>query len=165
VEKISGDPIFSNDSLNAQISVELQLAIALYRFGHDGNAVSQQMVAHWGGVGKGTVRLITRRVMTAVLRPNFMQEAVRYPTDEEKERAKEWVAEHSCRAWRHGWLFVDGTLIPLYKRPNWFGESYFDRKCNYSLNIQVSSLLLNTQDTILIRFTMPDCVSTKSSYY
>jgi hypothetical protein len=137
VERISNDPVFSNDSPNAQISVELQLSIALYRFGHDGNAVSQQMVAHWGGVGKGTVCLITHRVMTAVLQPNFMQEAVRYPTDEEKERAKEWVAEHSCRAWRHGWLSVDGTLIPLYKRPNWYGESYFDRKCNYSLNVQV----------------------------
>jgi hypothetical protein len=138
VERISDDPVFSNDSPNAQISVELQLSITLYRFGHDGNAVSQQMVVHWGGVGKGTIRLITRRVMTAILRPNFMQEAVRYPTDDEKERAKEWVAEHSCRAWRHGWLSVDGTLIPLYKRPNWYGESYFDRKCNYSLNFQVT---------------------------
>jgi hypothetical protein len=50
VEHISDDPIFSNDSPNAQISVEVQLAITLYRFGHDGNAVSQQMVANWGGV-------------------------------------------------------------------------------------------------------------------
>ena len=32
---------------------------------------------------------------------------------------------------------MDGTLVPLSKRPTWFGESYFDRKCNYSLNIQV----------------------------
>lgn len=35
---------------------------------------------------------------------------------------------------------MDGTLVPLTYRPFWFGESYFDRKCNYSLNIQIVSL-------------------------
>jgi hypothetical protein len=75
--------------------------------------------------------------MIAILRPSFMQEAVRFPTQEEKEKVKEWVANHSCRAWRHGWCLVDGTLVSLHKRPNWFRESYFNRKCNYSLNIQV----------------------------
>jgi len=66
-----------------------------------------------------------------------MNEAVRLPTPEEKIKAKDWVEAHSCRAWQHGWIFVDGTLIPLFDRPHWYGESYFDRKCNYSLNIQV----------------------------
>ncbi len=32
---------------------------------------------------------------------------------------------------------VDGTLVPLYYRPYWYAEAYFDRKSNYSLNIQV----------------------------
>jgi hypothetical protein len=75
--------------------------------------------------------------MTAILRKEFMEEAVRMPTEAEKEEAKAWVEEHSCKAWRDGWCLVDGTLIPLFDRPFWFGESYFDRKCNYSLNIQV----------------------------
>jgi hypothetical protein len=75
--------------------------------------------------------------MTALLRHSFMSEAVRLPTPEEKSKAKDWVEAHSCRAWRHGWIFVDGTLIPLFDRPHWYGESYFDRKCNYSLNVQV----------------------------
>jgi hypothetical protein len=66
-----------------------------------------------------------------------MQEAVRMPTPSEKERAKAWVEAHSCKGWRNGWCLVDGTLVPLFDRPYWFGESYFDRKCNYSLNIQV----------------------------
>jgi hypothetical protein len=90
-------------------------------------------------VGKGTVTLATRRVMTAILRPDFMREAVRMPNDREKEAAKEWVAAHSCEAWQNGWCMVDGTLVPLYARPYWYGSSYFDRKSNYSMNVQVST--------------------------
>jgi hypothetical protein len=136
-EKIRHDPIFFNNSNNAQIPVEEQLAITLYRFGHDGNAASQASVGRWAGAGKGSPARHTKRVMTAILRQSFMNEAVRLPTAEEKRKAKAWVEAHSCRAWKHGWIFVDGTLVPLFDRPNWYGESYFDRKCNYSLNVQV----------------------------
>lgn len=137
VAALEDDPVFFNNSNHPQLPVDQQLAVALYRFGHDGNAASIQGVANWAGLGKGTVHLITRRVMTAVLRPEFMQSAVRMPTQEEKDKAKRWVANHSCHRWRHGWCFVDGTLVPLDERPTWYGESYFDRKCNYSLNFQV----------------------------
>lgn len=137
VSHIQDDPVFSNNSHCAQMAVENQLAIALYRFGHDGNAASLQSVANWAGVSKGTVHMASRRIMMAILRPDFMQRAVRFPTPSEKEQAKRWVQAHSCKAWRDGWCLVDGTLVPLSNRPFWFGESYFDRKCNYSLNIQV----------------------------
>jgi hypothetical protein len=137
-QRIGSDPVFSNNSNNDQIPVPEQLAIALYRFGHDGNAASLQSVADWAGIAKGTVLLCTRRVMTAVLRQDFRDEAVHMPEEEEKNAAKDWVEQHSCRGWRGGWCFVDGTLIPLYSRPAWYGESYFDRKCRYSLNVQVS---------------------------
>ncbi|TFK61840.1 hypothetical protein BDN72DRAFT_933980 [Pluteus cervinus] len=140
VAAIEDDPIFHNHSGNGQLPVEEQLAILLYRFGHDGNAAGLQGIANWAGVGKGTVVLVTRRVMTAILRPEFMKKAVRMPTPEEKEDAKRWVQQHSCRAWRNGWSFVDGTLVPLSNRPAWFGESYYDRKNHYSLNFQVVSL-------------------------
>ncbi|KJA25911.1 hypothetical protein HYPSUDRAFT_133783, partial [Hypholoma sublateritium FD-334 SS-4] len=142
VEKLWNDRAFSNNSQNAQMPVEHQLAIALYRFGHYGNAASLDSVAKWSGYAKGTVLLATRQVMTAVLHPGFMQDAVHMPNAEEKEEAKQWVEDHSCRAWRDGWCFVDGTLVPLFDRPFWYAESYFDRKCNYSLNIQV--LLIQT---------------------
>jgi hypothetical protein len=72
--------VFSNKSPNGQLPIDEQLAIALYRFGHDGNAASLQHVANWAGVGKGTVTLVTRCVMTAVLHPSFMSNAVRFPT-------------------------------------------------------------------------------------
>jgi hypothetical protein len=140
-KKIEHDPVFFNNSNNAQIPVEEQLAIALYRFGHDGNAASQASVGRWAGAGKGSPALHTKRIMTAILHQSFMSEAVRMPTAEEKSKAKAWVEAHSCRAWRHGWIFVDGTLIPLFDRPHWYRESYFDRKCNYSLNVQVHCCL------------------------
>lgn len=151
VGKIQDDPIFYNESNNPQIPVEEQLAITLYRFGHDGNAASKAEVARWAGGGRGSPALHTKQVMTAILRRSFMDEAVRFPTMEEKTKAKAWVEAHSCRAWRHGWLFVDGTLIPLFDRPYWYGESYFDRKCNYSLNIQVCKLF-NMQFILLTFF-------------
>lgn len=138
VTAIIMDPIFENNSYHPQMPVEEQLAITLYRFGHDGNAASLQGVANWAAVGKGTVLLVTRRVMTAILRPHFMDDVVCFPTTEEKEMAKEWVHRRSCKAWRNGWCLVDGTLIPLAERPHWYGESYFDRKSRYSLNIQAS---------------------------
>ena len=137
VSAIEDDPVFMNNSNNSQMPVEEQLAITLYRFGHDGNASGLQAVANWAGVGKGTVALVTRRVMAAILRPEFMKDAVRWPMEEEKEDAKRWVDQHSCHAWRGGWCFVDGTLVPLASRPAWYGESYFDRKNRYSLNFQV----------------------------
>jgi hypothetical protein len=139
VEEIQDDPVFYNDSPNAQIPVEEQVAIALYRFGRSGNGASLEGVAEWAGVGKGTVLNCTRRVMTAVIRPSFMQKAVRLPTEEEKAAYKDWVEQRSgCKDWREGWAMVDGTLIPLFDRPFWYGASYFDRKCNYSMNIPVS---------------------------
>jgi hypothetical protein len=155
VAKISGDAVFFNRSEQQQIAVEVQLAVTLFRFGHDGNAASLQSVANWAGLGKGTILLVTRRVMTAILRPSFMKDAVRMPTAEEKEDAKSWVEEHSCRAWRNGWCLVDGTLVPLANRPYWFGESYFDRKSNYSLNVQVctDSLLGKLIICIVVRLS------------
>ena len=45
---------------------------------------------------------------------------------------------------------VDGTLIPLYVRPHWYGKSYFDRKNDYSLNVQVRVLVVSDPIVILI---------------
>ena len=143
VDLIMHDPVFSNNSNHPQIPIEMQLAIALYQLGHNGNSTSLQSVANWASVSKGMVHLVTRRVMTAILCLEFKKLAVHFPTTSEKEKAKDWVQAHSCRAWRDGWCFVDETLIPLSNGPYWYGESYFDRKCNYLLNIQVFISLLS----------------------
>jgi hypothetical protein len=68
-------------------------------------------------------------------------EIICWPNAQMKEEAKEWVEAASCAAWRDGWLFVDGTLVPLAEKPAFHGETYFDRKSNYSLNVQVCIVL------------------------
>lgn len=140
VSAIIDDPVFSNLSPNEQMPVEDHIAITLYRFGHFGNAAGFDNVSKWSGYSKGTVGLATRRVMIVILRKEFTDKAVSLPTAEENEAAKEWVESHSCKGWHGGWCMVDGMLVPLFDRSFWYGESYFDRKCNYSLNIQVCML-------------------------
>ncbi|KAJ3835266.1 hypothetical protein F5878DRAFT_543516 [Lentinula raphanica] len=142
VADIEDDLVFMNSSQNEQIPVSDQLAITLYHFGHFGNGANLQQVANWSGYSKGLVRLATKHVMTALLHPDFVRRAVHPPTTDEKEEAKVWVEGHSCKAWRNGYCMVDGTLVVLAERPYWFGESYFDRKCNYSLNFQVRMTLI-----------------------
>lgn len=140
LEKMIEDhPIFSNDSYFSQSPVSSQLATALFRFGHDGNAASVEAVAQWAGVSAGTVVNWTRRVMIAFLA--LHDSAVRWPSEEEKEEAKVWVESVSCAAWRDGYCMVDGTPAILFQKPGYHGEAYFDRKSNYSLNIQVSTVM------------------------
>ena len=141
VSIIKDDDIFLNNSNNEQMGVKHQVAIALYRFGHYGNAVSTVKVALWAGYGYGTVRLATKRVMAALCSERFRRSAIRWSSEEAKEVAKAWVENHSCPGWRDGWLMVDGTLVPLFMRPAHYGNNWFDRKSNYSLNVQVTTIL------------------------
>lgn len=142
VDVIRDHPVCHNDSNNAETPVEEQLAVALYRFGHFGNAASTQKVGLQFGFGYGTVRLFTCRVMAATCSEQFRRSTLRWSSPAAKETAKQWVADQSCPAWRDGWLMVDGTLVPLFQRPGFHGTTFFDRKSNYSLNIQVSTTLL-----------------------
>lgn len=133
---ICDDPIFHNNSNRPQTPPNIQLAITLYRFGHFGNAASVKSIAQWAGISSGLVVLATRRVMIALARLHDLAFAA--PTESEIADAKAWVASQSCEAWSPGWLMVDGTLVPLAWKPGYFGEAFFDRKSNYSLNVQVS---------------------------
>lgn len=165
LETLSNDLVFENHSQNDQMPVSHQLAITLFRFGHYGNAASLDNMAVWAGYAKGTVLLATRQVMTAILRPDFMRSVVRMPTADEKEKAKQWVENHSCSAWHDGWCMVDGTLICLYHRPNWYGESYFDRKANYSLNIQVGLQIYTFGGLLDDKYFILDCLPAQSSHH
>jgi hypothetical protein len=110
VSVLQDDPVFHSESNVPQMPVAAQVAIALYRFGHYGNAISTKLVALWAGIGYGTVRLITQRVMKAICSGRFRRAALYWPTADEKEEAKTWVEENSCPAWRDGWVMVDGTV-------------------------------------------------------
>ena len=138
LEMIDTHPIFVNNSNVSQGPVIEQLAIAMFRFGHNGNAVTVEAVAQWAGVSAGSVVNYTRRVMIAYLA--LHDSAIRWPSEDEKEQSKQWVEAASCYAWRDGYCMVDGTLVLLFQKPGFHGEAYFDRKSNYSLNLQVNLL-------------------------
>ncbi|KAF8156700.1 hypothetical protein B0H34DRAFT_623992, partial [Crassisporium funariophilum] len=133
--KIDWLPMFMNASPNEQLPVDKQLAIALFRFGHFGNSASVESVAQWAGCLAGMAVNATRRIMRAFL--SMHDDVIHYPSAVDKEAAKEWVEAASCAAWRDGFIFVDGTLVPLADKPGFHGKAYFDRKSNYSLNVQV----------------------------
>ena len=106
VEVLGVHPAFHNRSSNIQMPVEKQVAIALYRFGHYGNAASTIKVALWAGVGYGTIHIVTQHVMRACCDESFRRSSLRWPDNVEKECAKVWVEENSCAAWCNGWLMV-----------------------------------------------------------
>lgn len=138
---IEDDDIFQNNSeLAEQFPVAWQLAVALYRFGHFGNGVSVRKVGLTFGLGFGTVVKSTKRVIIALCRDKLRKTCIRWPNAAEKEDVKVWVEEQSFVGWRDGWVMVDGTLVLLFARPAHFGNSWFDRKSNYSLNVQVCAL-------------------------
>jgi hypothetical protein len=141
VTSIQHHPVFYNNSNHVQMSIEEQLAIALYCFGHYGNAAYTMKVALWAGVGYGTVKLVTTRVMTAICDQQFRRATMPWSDPIEIESAKAWVEGHSCPAWRDGWLMVDGTLVPLFQWPHHHGNTFFDRKSNYSLNVQAREIV------------------------
>jgi hypothetical protein len=147
--EIASHPVFSSQQpWQEQIPVEKQLLIALQRFGTYGNAGSVKRVAAWAGVAEGTVDLCTRRVMSAILDSDLRSTYIQWPSQAQREVHKQAVEDLTCKEWRDGWCMIDGTLIPLYERPYFYGETFFDRKSNYSLNVQV----INTPDRIIIDY-------------
>lgn len=136
VIRIEGHSIFQNNSNMKQFPVQVQLAVTLYRFGHNGNAASVSGVAQWASISEGAVVKYTQHVIVAFLA--LHDTTIRWPSEEDKDEAKEWVEHTSCIVRCEGYCMVDGTLIPLFEKPGHHGEAYFDRKSNYSLNVQVS---------------------------
>jgi hypothetical protein len=137
VELIENHPIFASDR---QLPVEIQLAIFLNRAGHYGNAATSEDVAEWAGVSVGTVYNCTNRVMIAIAAHH--DDALSWNLEDphclhEKNMAKKWVESKTCKEWKGGYLTGDGSCFPLFQKPGLHGESFYDRKCNYSLNCQV----------------------------
>jgi hypothetical protein len=140
VTLIEDDPVFHNNSNVPQLPVSYQLAIVLFRFGHYGNASSAAKVAQWAGCSAGNMVKATRRIMSAFL--PLHDRAVCWPTEDEKWEASNWVEDASCEVWHPGFAMVDGTLIPLHAKPGFYGAQFFDRKSQYSLNVQVCFLII-----------------------
>jgi hypothetical protein len=136
VNKICEHEIFNSGSNNLQLPVSIQLAIFLNRAGHYGNAISPEDVAQWAEVSVGSVVNCTHRIMIALL--SHHNEYVRVPLDPgEMELSRKFVEERTCPGWQNGVFAADGSSIPLFQKPGFFGETFYDRKSTYSMNFQV----------------------------
>ena len=134
---IEPHPIFQSGSQNAQVEVEIQLAVTLYRMGRYRNGASVQEVARVAGISEGSVENYTERCLTAIesLHDMFVHQL----TPEEKEQEKKWVDKHLGfkGTWWEGWVMYDGAIVVLYPCPGMQGETYYTRKGNYGFNVQV----------------------------
>jgi hypothetical protein len=64
-------------------------------------------------------------------------DAIHFPSPDEKEDAKAFVEKSTCPEWRNGFLLVDGTKFPFFQRPGLHGDAWFDKSGGYSIDCQV----------------------------
>jgi hypothetical protein len=131
---IVGASVFANRSSRQQAPVEMQLHLALYRFGCDGNGASIGKVARRFGVSEGTVINYTERVVEALYAIRG-QHICWYRDDSKRRQVKQRIEKKS--GFPHCLGAVDGTDIVLAVRPELDGSAYFNRKARYALNAQI----------------------------
>ncbi|MBW0564335.1 hypothetical protein O181_104050, partial [Austropuccinia psidii MF-1] len=125
-EKIKNHPVFKNNSTRKQLPISHQLALTLECLGSVGKFVQNFQV------GQGTVIGITRRVIEAI---NYYESYyIKWPNHNRRREIYQVMKEEGFE----GCIgFIDGTTFPLYQKPAWQGEVFFNRKKNYSLNAQI----------------------------
>jgi hypothetical protein len=135
-QMIAGHLAFLYNSFTSQGPLSAQLATALFWFGHNENGASVKAVAQWAGISTGTVINWTCRVIIVFLA--LHNSTIHWPSEEEKEEAKEWVELVSFYAWQDGFCIVDRMATPLFQRPGYHSESYFVRIPSMALSAFIS---------------------------
>ena len=137
LDQISDHAVFHNQSNNRQLPVSVQLAIFLNRVGHYGNSSSPEDIAQWAGVSVGTVVNCTNRVMASLLAQHDAFINIPHVYSNDTRQARLYAEFQTCRGWRNGVFAADGTAVNLYSKPGMYGDGFYDRKSNFSLNCQV----------------------------
>ncbi|KAI7964478.1 hypothetical protein MJO29_002576 [Puccinia striiformis f. sp. tritici] len=135
LEKIVGNPVFHRGGGGgrwAQLPIAHQLALTLERLGSNGNGASVGRFSRNLQVGRGTVIKVSCRVIAALVSLGRMY--VQWPNRERRAEISEVLRMEGFEGCMG---FVDGTTIPLFQRPGFDGETFFDRKKRYSLNAQI----------------------------
>ena len=128
---VSNDSIFRNDSGNPQVSPIIRLATTLYLLGSFGSSTVR--AAPQLGIGEGTAHLYCNRCIIALVR--LSSRFIQWPNPGTPE-FRRMRAEIEQQSQFHGCVgFLDGTNIVLQYGPSFYGESYYDRKKQYSFNL------------------------------
>jgi hypothetical protein len=133
LEKIENHAVFQNASRHVQEKVWVQLVVALNRLGCYGNGISIGRVARFAGLSNGTVWNYTKRVIVALL--SLTPEYISWPDANERRKiAAKFYHKHGLK---HCVGVVDGTPVIFTQRPAVDGETFYDRKGRYSINLQL----------------------------
>ncbi|KAG2046384.1 hypothetical protein BDR06DRAFT_859947, partial [Suillus hirtellus] len=136
LDHISNHPIFQNQSNNPQLPVSIQLAIFLNQAGHYGNSISLEDVTQWAGVSVRSIVNCTNHVMIAVLDAHDQFICWEADNSEDADLAHKFAESCTCPEWKGGVLAIDGSTMNLFMKPGYYGETFYDRKSNYSLGCQ-----------------------------
>ncbi|KNE99730.1 hypothetical protein PSTG_07018 [Puccinia striiformis f. sp. tritici PST-78] len=132
LEQIYAHPIFHNNSPRQQLPIPHQLALTLERLGSNGNGASVGRFSRNLSVGRGTVIKVSRRVIEAI--NSLSVDHIVWPSQARRQEISAVLREEGFEGCVG---FVDGTTIPLHQRPGLDGEVYWNRKKQYSINVQV----------------------------
>ncbi|KAK4694910.1 nuclease HARBI1, partial [Phenoliferia sp. Uapishka_3] len=137
VDIVSEDPVIANRRKGAP--PQTLVLVWLWRARLYGNGGSVFKTAQWAGISSGAVVAYSRLVVDALCRRT--KDFVTYPTPEERLRAAQyqWI-KVPVDGWQYGIIMIDGTTVNFDSRPGFDGNSYFDRKFEYSMNLQVVNL-------------------------
>ncbi|POW08754.1 hypothetical protein PSTT_07270 [Puccinia striiformis] len=114
IARLSGDPVFQNNSNNPQQSVQEQMMVTLKRLGCYGNSVS---------LGFGTVELYTNWCLMAIL--GIKGNMLKWPD------ADAWkvTQQHYAKEGFDGCVgLINGSLIPIFDAPTKNGSDCCSRK-------------------------------------
>ncbi|XP_050322655.1 uncharacterized protein LOC126754590 [Bactrocera neohumeralis] len=132
VDLIKNDEEFNKAHSCKQFSVELQLAITLFRLGSSGESAAFRKIATIFGVGDGeTISLITKRIFRVFLR--HQSKYIYWPN--EVERSK--IVSDTFDELPFCIGYIDGTEIKLAESPIEDHTSYFSRNHIYSIKAQI----------------------------
>jgi hypothetical protein len=130
LERIAEHPIFISTSYREQRPSKFQLQVTLFHFG--GSCGSRIRTALLFQIAEGTVELYVHRVTAAIL--SLQNEFIRWP-EPNTQAYRTIVRRHQLEyGFPHVLGFVDGTIIPLYRKPIEQGESYYTRKSCYAVH-------------------------------
>lgn len=134
VDQLAPCHISHNNSNCPQAPVEWQLAVALRRFGMEGNGVSVGQVAGLFKLSEGAVEQYTWRVIGAIIQRLGKQ--IQWPDRRERKEIASKIGRISPFIGCVG--FIDGTLIPINQRPGLeSADDFYCRKSFYAMNVQV----------------------------
>ncbi|MBW0517252.1 hypothetical protein O181_056967 [Austropuccinia psidii MF-1] len=117
------DMITSQRYINPHRRYLSQLAVALSRLGSNGNGATSGKIGMLFGISHGAIVLSTQRVIQILMK--LKRKVIMWPTiEQQREMSQVMQAEGfpACIG------FIDGSLIPLSKRPPNDSEAYFNCK-------------------------------------